>query len=292
MSKNKTYQFTTEIAPETKIVLSGRYGRALKMSLDDGSASKTIILDTDSIIRLQTFLSDYLLRDEPANSTAPTYKPTGRAVALMDGDTLDILSVLEDGGITSLDGAEADAYKRICEKFRDLSDNDLPNNAVFIFFDTFKGSISMNYIRRILRACISYQVDFVRTGDFSRSRTMILEDIEAFTTIEKSQISRATRDILIVSSAGTFTMKSADASLNRPSLFDEGLNTYGGKKCSRKAVLASLRDTLDNEDKTCPYTDDEIAEKLAGQGYDIARRTVVKYRKLLGFPKSSERRRR
>ena len=70
---------------------------------------------------------------------------------------------------------------------------------------------------------------------------MVLADIEAFTTIDSSIISRATQDIAILSPAGVFTMKAMDASLERPSLFDEGSKTTDGYDCSRKAVLSVLR---------------------------------------------------
>lgn len=291
MTKKKTYSFITEIAPETEIHLSGRYGQPLNISIDDGSSSKNVLLDTESVIRLQAFLSDYLIKEEKEN-TAPVFVPTGRAIAIMDSNTLDILRVFRTASIDCLDGAETDTYESLCAKLRSITGAEFPDNAVLIFFDTFDGTISQSVIRRILRASISYQVDFVRTGDLSRSRRMILEDIESFTTIDKSVVSRATRDVLVLSSAGLFTMNNSDASLDRPSLFDEGSKTVGGQECSRKAVLSKLRDLLEGEDKAHPYTDDEMSEMLACSGYDIARRTVVKYREILGYPNSAKRRQR
>ena len=288
MKRIKSFQFTTEITPETDVILSGRQGHPLSMSLDDGSSVKTVKLDTESIIRLQTFLSDFLQKEE-AGPAAPSYEPTGRAVAVMDGDTLDILRVFRTDRVMGFSGAESDDYATLCEKTRSIADID-PAHAVFIFFDTFDGCISVNVIRRILRACISYQVDFVRTGDFSRSRPMTLADIEAFTTIDSSIISRATRDVIIISSSGVYTLKSCDSSLERPSLFDDGSKTIDGRACSRKEVLSVLRDILEGEDCTDPYTDEGMAAQLGHLGYDVARRTVVKYREFLGFPKRSERR--
>jgi hypothetical protein len=289
MSKNKTFRFTTEITPETEILLSGRNGQPLSMSLDDGRSAKTVRLDTASVIRLQAFLSDYL-QDEASSLSTPFCEPTGRALAVMDGDTLDILRVFKTGNAVGFAGAETDSYEELCGKVRSLADIDLPARAVFIFFDTYDGTISRSVLRRILRACISYQVDFVRTGDPSRCRRMILEDIEAFTTIDMSVISRATRDVLVLSPAGSFTMKAADGSLDLPSLFDEGTLTVSGEYCSRKAVLAVIRDLIEGEDKSDPFTDEEMAERLAGMGYVVARRTVAKYRELLGIGKRSERR--
>lgn len=286
---NKSFRFTTEITPETEVFLCGRYGKPLSMSLNDGVSTKTVKLDAESIIRLQAFLSDYLQKED-VNPCAPTYEPTGRAMAIMDGDTFDIVRMFKTERVIGFAGAETDTYESLCEKVRSIADIELPKSVMFIFFDTFDGSISQSVIRRILRACVAYQVDFIRTGDFSRSRRMVLDDIEAFTTIDKSIISRATQDVAIFSAAGVFTLKANDASLDRPSLFDEGTKTTEGLICSRKAVLAVLRNLLEGEDKAHPYTDEEMADLLSRKGYDVARRTVVKYRTLLGFPKRSERR--
>lgn len=119
---------------------------------------------------------------------------------------------------------------------------------------------------------------------------MVLEDIEAFTTIDSSIISRATQDIVILSPAGVFTLKATDASLDHPSLFDEGSKTTDGRDCSRKSVLSALCKLLDGEDKAIPYTDEDLSDLLAEKGFAVARRTVTKYRELLGIPKRSERR--
>lgn len=288
-NKNKSFRFTTEITPETEILLSGRNGQPLSMSLDDGRSSKTVRLDTASVIRLQAFLSDYLQEEAPTSS-APSYEPTGRALAVMDGDTLDILRVFRTDKVVGFTDAENDTYEGLCEKVSNLADVELPAKAVFIFHDTYDGAISPSAVRRILRACISYQVDFVRTGDPSRSRRMILDDIESFTTIDASVISRATRDVFVLSPAGSFSMKAADGSLEVPSLFDEGTLTVDGEYRSRKAVLAVIRDLVEGEDKADPFTDEEMAARLAGMGYAVARRTVAKYRDLLGIGKRSERR--
>ena len=64
MNKNKIFRFTTEITPETEVILNGRYGQPLNMRLDDGTSAKMVKLDTESIIRLQAFLSDYLQKEE------------------------------------------------------------------------------------------------------------------------------------------------------------------------------------------------------------------------------------
>ena len=210
----------------------------------------------------------------------------------MDGDTLDIVRVFKTANAVGFTDAETDSYETLCEKVRRITDIELSKNAIFIFFDTFDGSIKPSVLRRILRACISYQVDFIRTRDFSRSRRMILEDIESFTTIDSSIISRARHNVLIVSPNGCFTLNPHDSSLDRPSLFDDCPKTVDGHDCSRKSVLAILRNLIEREDNTHPYTDDDLSGLLADMGYSVKRRTVAKYRELLGIPKCFHRRER
>lgn len=68
-------------------------------------------------------------------------------------------------------------------------------------------------------------------------------------------------------------------------------STFDGRPVSRFEVCDLITVLIDNEDKKKPMTDDDIAEELQKQNYDIARRTVAKYRaELLNIPKSFDRR--
>ncbi len=287
--KNKSYSFTTEITPETEVLLSGRHGQPLTMRFTDASSSMSVTMDTESIIRLQAFLSDYLLQDDAVNAV-PVYVPTGRALAVIDGDTLDIVKVFVADKVVGLDNREEKPYESIAEKVVALTDTQLPPKALFVFFDLFDGSIGRGVLRRIIRACITYQVDYVRTGDVTRSRRMVLKDIEDLTSIDISVISRATQRVLVVTPKGVYTMNSVDTSLDKPSLFDEGAVTTDGSSCSRKAVLCCLRDIVAKENAETPYTDEELVKELSDKGYSLARRTVTKYRNLLGLQTSAARR--
>ena len=118
---------------------------------------------------------------------------------------------------------------------------------------------------------------------------MTLEDIETSTSIDMSQVSRATGNVAYVTRAGRFTLNAADPSLETPSLFDEASPRTDGRECSRKEVLSVLRDIIGEEDRCAPLTDQELSSMLLGLGYIVARRTVSKYRDLLGIPKSCRR---
>lgn len=74
------------------------------------------------------------------------------------------------------------------------------------------------------------------------------------------------------------------------SLADEGSTTTDGRECSRKAVLSAIRDIIGAEAPADPVTDEEMAGMLTDMGYAVARRTVSKYRELLGIPKRADRR--
>ena len=215
---------------------------------------------------------------------APTYEPTGRSLAVMDADTLDILRVFRAGAAGWPGAEETGSHSALMDRLRGIAGTDFPENVLFIFHDTYDGSISEGAVRRILRACVSHQADYVRTGDAGRCRRMVLGDVEAITGIDTSVISRATRDVRIISAAGTFTLSAANGSLDVPSLFDEGAPAAGGGLCSRKAVLTAIRDLFRGEDGGAPLTDEAVAGRLAGMGYALARRTVAKYRDLLGIP--------
>jgi hypothetical protein len=286
--KSTTFRFTTSTTPETEVTLSGRKGQPLSITLNDGRSSMGVSLDTDSIVRLHTFLADFLQND-PVPSTQKTYVPSGRAMAIMDGDSLDIRAVFKASDC-AVAGCETDSFESLCAKAAGLQGVELPARSVFIFFDLFDGFIGVGTLSRILKACASYQVNFIRTGDFKKARPMTLEDIETFTNIDLTIISRTTGNVTYLSQAGTFTLNSSDPSLDTPSLFDEAIPKTDGGECSRKEVMSVLRDIIRGEDIRNPIIDEDLADLLKERGYLIARRTVVKYRDLMGIPKSCRRR--
>ena len=161
---------------------------------------------------------------------------------------------------------------------------------MFIFFDVFDGTIGRGVIRRVIRACVTYQVNFVRTGNPVDCRQMGLKDIESFTGIDASVVSRATRNVRIISPAGEFTLNSSDPSLDVPSLFDDGGTRTDGSKCSRKEVFVALRQLIAEEDPANALADEDFSDELERRGYLVARRTVSKYRSMLGIPKRADRR--
>ena len=110
---------------------------------------------------------------------------------------------------------------------------------------------------------------------------MILKDIATELDIDISTVSRATNGKYVQLPWGIFEIKD---------FFSESIMTSSGEEVSNTVVKNRMKEMIDAEDKTSPYDDQTIMDMLAEEGYLIARRTVSKYRSLMGIPKSKLRR--
>ena len=104
---------------------------------------------------------------------------------------------------------------------------------------------------------------------------MILKDIAEIVNMDISTISRVANSKYVQTPYGTFLLKT---------FFSESLSTDSGEEVSTREVKKILQDSIDAEDKRKPLTDDRLAKLLKEKGYNIARRTVAKYREQLGIP--------
>lgn len=126
---------------------------------------------------------------------------------------------------------------------------------------------------RVMEAILKYQHDFFMTEDESKLRPMILKDIAAMTGYDLSVISRATAGKYVATPGGIYPLKF---------FFNEKVNA--DEDSSSREILAVIREIIDAEDHHDPLNDDALMQKLAERGYDLARRTVAKYRERLGIP--------
>ena len=101
------------------------------------------------------------------------------------------------------------------------------------------------------------------------------EDIADEIEMDISTISRSTRGKYVDTPYGIFELKS---------FFTEGYTLESGESVSTKAIKDLLKQLIENEDKSGPLTDTELADQLKAGGYPVARRTVAKYREQLHFP--------
>lgn len=126
-----------------------------------------------------------------------------------------------------------------------------------------------------MQAIIDHQISFFITGDPSSLRPMILRDIAEKTNLDISTISRVANSKFVQTEFGSFRLKH---------FFSESLSTDSGEEVSTREVKTILQEFIDAEDKQHPLSDDVLTEMLQSKGYNIARRTVAKYRELLNIP--------
>jgi RNA polymerase sigma-54 factor len=137
-------------------------------------------------------------------------------------------------------------------------------------------------MRRVMTTIVQMQTEFFKTGDVKELKPMILQDISNATGYDISTISRITSNKYVQTPFGIFSLKS---------LFMRGLTAEDPSLSPITALRVQelIQDIIKEEDKNRPLSDTVIAELLKKRGAHIARRTVVKYRELMGIPNSTMR---
>jgi RNA polymerase sigma-54 factor len=126
-----------------------------------------------------------------------------------------------------------------------------------------------------MQCILEFQYDYFVTGDEAKLKPMILKDIANRVGLDLSTVSRMANSKYVQTPYGTFLLKT---------FFSEGMSTESGDEVSSREVKNILKEFIDREDKKHPLTDDELCALLNEKGYNIARRTVAKYREQLDIP--------
>lgn len=126
-----------------------------------------------------------------------------------------------------------------------------------------------------MEAIMNYQREFFLTGDETTLKPMILKDIAEIVGLDISTISRVANSKHCQTPYGTYLLKY---------FFSESLSTDSGEEVSTREVKKILQDAIEGEEKKKPLTDEKLATLLKEKGYNIARRTVAKYREQLNIP--------
>ena len=130
-------------------------------------------------------------------------------------------------------------------------------------------------LMRTMQTILDYQQEYFKDGDKSKLRPMILTDIADRTGLDVSTISRVVNSKYVQTQFGIILLKS---------LFSEAMQTDSGEEVSSYEIKNILQQCIDEEDKRRPLTDETLMDILNSKGYRIARRTVAKYREMLGIP--------
>jgi RNA polymerase sigma-54 factor len=126
-----------------------------------------------------------------------------------------------------------------------------------------------------MEAILDYQREFFITGEETELKPMILKDIAELTGLDISTVSRVANSKYIQTPFGIYPLKF---------FFSEGMTTTEGEEVSTREIKQILKDCIENESKKRPLTDEKLALILKEKSYNIARRTVAKYREQLGIP--------
>lgn len=126
-----------------------------------------------------------------------------------------------------------------------------------------------------MSAIMEYQKEYFLSGDETRLRPMILKDVAELVGLDISTISRVANSKYVQTPFGTFLLKT---------FFSESMQTESGEEVSTREIKKILSDCIKAEEKGKPLTDEQLTDILKEKGYNIARRTVAKYREQLNIP--------
>jgi len=176
----------------------------------------------------------------------------------------------------------SDEYKDILTSYsRDKNSDEHKQAALFVKqkLDAAKWYIDainqrQNTLMQTINAIVELQKDYFLSGDERDIKPMILKDIADITGFDISTISRVVKSKYADSPNGIVYLKN---------LFSDSLTNDEGEEVSTKEIKNHLLDIIEHEDKQKPYTDDALVKILKDRGYNIARRTVAKYREQLNI---------
>lgn len=173
-------------------------------------------------------------------------------------------------------------YAAMLENARGGSDREKKEAASFVKekMDSAKWFVEalkqrQNTLSKTMQAIIDFQRVFFETGDETKLKPMILEDIAKVTGFDISTISRVVNSKYIETPYKIYPLKY---------FFSEGLINKAGEEVSTRELKTVLKQIVDAEDKHKPLTDEQLVSELSAKGYNVARRTIAKYRDQLGIP--------
>ncbi len=223
------------------------------------------------------------LNPRPGNSMADGQKSFQQVIP-------DFLISMDDAGelqltLNSRNAPElriSKAYSKMMEEYSKTKDKTKKEASMFIkqkldgakwFIDAIQQrSYTLLYT---MNAIMEYQREYFLEGDETLLKPMILKDIAEKVGLDISTISRVANSKYVQTPFGTFLLKT---------FFSESLSTDSGEEVSTREVKKILEDCIAAESKKKPLTDDKLTKILKEKGYNIARRTIAKYREQLDIP--------
>ncbi|TRO84090.1 RNA polymerase factor sigma-54 [Trichloromonas acetexigens] len=136
-------------------------------------------------------------------------------------------------------------------------------------------------IYKVTKSIVKFQREFFDKG-VAYLKPLVLRDVAEDIEMHESTISRVTTNKYVQTPQGLFELKY---------FFNSGINTTEGDSVASESVKSKIKEIIAGENQKKPFSDQKIVDLLLEQGIDIARRTVTKYREMLGLGSSTERKR-
>lgn len=247
----------------------------------------------DKIVRKLNLQDELLLKDAVTAITKLNPKPGGVSGGLVKTQYLipDFLLTNNNGKLDLTLNSRNAPELRVSQSYSDMfsaydksdkKDKKLKETVSFVkqkldaakwFIDAIKQR--QNTLLRTMDSIVRFQYDFFLEGDETKLRPMILKDIANEIGMDISTVSRVANSKSVQTDFGIFPLKY---------FFSEGISTATGEDVSSREVKNVLSQLISEEDKKRPLSDDKLEKLLKAKGYNIARRTVAKYREQLNIP--------
>jgi len=178
----------------------------------------------------------------------------------------------------------SEQYKEMMREYDKGSKKDKQKKEAIMFIKNkidsakwFIDAIQQRYhtLLSTMQCIMEHQYEYFLTGDETKLHPMILKDIAEKIGLDISTVSRVANSKFVQTEFGTFRLKS---------FFSESLTTDSGEEVSTREVKKILTDFIEGENKLKPLSDEKLTDLLNEKGYNIARRTVAKYREQLEIP--------
>ena len=247
----------------------------------------------DKIVRKLNLQDELLLKEAVTAITKLNPKPGGVSGGLVKTQYLipDFLLTNNNGKLDLTLNSRNAPELRVSQSYSDMfsaydksdkKDKKLKETVSFVkqkldaakwFIDAIKQR--QNTLLRTMDSIVRFQYDFFLEGDETKLRPMILKDIANEIGMDISTVSRVANSKSVQTDFGIFPLKY---------FFSEGISTATGEDVSSREVKNVLSQLISEEDKKRPLSDDKLEKLLKAKGYNIARRTVAKYREQLNIP--------
>ena len=238
-------------------------------------------------------LSDNDLKESIDEISKLNPKPGGSISSEFSNNTIipDFILKIEEGELivelnkrNSPELRLSNSYKNILEGYKNDPNKSKSQNQAMQFLKQkldsakwFIEAVEQRYqtLFQTVDAIVTFQNDYFLSGEESDLKPMILKDIAEKINMDISTISRVANSKYIDTPYGIKLLKS---------YFSEGMKNKDGEDISTIEIKKTLKQIIDDEDKTKPLSDIELSKGLSEKGYKVARRTVSKYREQLDLP--------